>query len=73
VPTCTRRGAGPAVIGAICGSAVPLTAALEHGWQYAVLGLTALWLLALRQGVVSALLGAGSLGVAASLLDWPVG
>jgi chromate transporter len=66
-------GAGPAVIGAICGSAVPLTAALEHGWQYAVLGLTALWLLALRQGVVSALLGAGSLGVAASLLDWPVG
>ncbi|MGP3968898.1 chromate efflux transporter [Streptomyces sp. 6N223] len=66
-------GAGPAVIGAICGSAVPLAAALEHAWQYAVLGLAALWLLALRRGVVSALLSAGALGVVAALLDWPVG
>jgi chromate transporter len=66
-------GAGPAVIGAICGSALPLALALAHGWQYGVLGLAAVWLLALRRGVVSALLGAGALGVVAALAGWPVG
>ncbi|MFI6010109.1 chromate efflux transporter [Streptomyces sp. NPDC051243] len=67
------NGAGPAVIGAIAGSAIPLALALRHGWQYAVLGLAALWLLAARRGVVSALLGAGALGVAAGLVGWSVG
>jgi chromate transporter len=65
-------GAGPAVIGAILGSAVPLTAALRHGWQFAVLAAAAIWLLAARRGVVSALLGAGALGVAAALVGLPV-
>ncbi|WP_406209271.1 chromate efflux transporter [Kitasatospora sp. NBC_01560] len=66
-------GAGPAVIGAITGSAVPLALALQHAWQYGVLALAALWLLAARKGVVGSLLGAGALGVAASLIGWPVG
>jgi chromate transporter len=65
-------GAGPAAIGAIAGSAIPLALALDHLWQYAVLGLAALWLLAARRGVVSALLGAAALGIAAGLADWPV-
>jgi len=61
-------GAGPAAIGAIAGSAIPLGLALEHLWQVAVLAVAALWLLALRRGVVGALLGAAVLGVGAALL-----
>jgi chromate transporter len=65
-------GAGPAVIGAIAGSAVTLGLALGHLWQLAVLAAAALWLLALRRGVVSALLGAALLGVGAALLRLPL-
>jgi chromate transporter len=65
-------GAGPAVVGAIAGSAIPLALALTHGWQYAVLAAAALWLLALRRGVVSALLAAAGLGVIAALAGLPV-
>ena len=65
-------GAGPAVIGAITGSAIPLALALQHLWQCGVLAAAAVWLLAARRGVVSALLGAGALGVAAALIGWPV-
>jgi chromate transporter len=66
-------GAGPAVIGAIAGSTVLLASALAHLWQLAVLGLAAGWLLVLRRGVVSTLLGAGTLGVGAALLHLPIG
>ncbi|MEE1926748.1 chromate efflux transporter [Streptomyces sp. TRM 70351] len=66
-------GAGPAVIGAIAGSAIPLTLALQHAWQYGVLAAAAVWLLAARRGVVPALLGAGLLGVAAALGGLPAG
>ncbi|MFE2427626.1 chromate efflux transporter [Streptomyces sp. NPDC059373] len=65
-------GAGPAVIGAIAGSAIPLALALRHPWQFAVLAVAAVWLLAARRGVVPALLGAGALGVAAALAGLPV-
>ncbi|WP_247195877.1 chromate efflux transporter [Streptomyces sp. GESEQ-35] len=65
-------GAGPAVIGAIAGSAIPLALVLEHSWQYGVLAAAAVWLLALKRGVVSALLGAGTLGMVAALAGWPV-
>jgi chromate transporter len=65
-------GAGPAVTGAIAGSATPLALALQHAWQFAVLAAAAVWLLAARRGVVSALLGAGVLGVAAAMAGWPV-
>jgi chromate transporter len=65
-------GAGPAVTGAIAGSAVPLTRALTQSWQYAVLAAAAIWLLAARRGVVSALLAAGALGVTMALTGWAV-
>jgi chromate transporter len=65
-------GAGPAVIGAIAGSAIPLALALQHLWQVGVLAAAAVWLLCARRGVVSALLGSGALGVAAALAGWPV-
>jgi len=60
-------GAGPAVIGAIAGSAVPLGLALGHMWQVGVLALAALWLFALRKGVVLAIAGAAVLGIVAAL------
>jgi chromate transporter len=66
-------GAGPTVIGAIAGSAIPLAAALQHLWQFGVLTAAALWLLAARRGVVSTLATAGILGAGAALIGWPVG
>jgi chromate transporter len=60
-------GAGPAAIGAIYGSAIPLTRALSHPWQYAVLAGALLLLLPLRRGVVVTLLSAGAAGAAIAL------
>ncbi len=63
-------GAGPAAIGAIAGSAVVLASAIAHPWQVVVLVAVALWLFALRRGVVPALVGAGvagAIGVVAGL------
>jgi chromate transporter len=60
-------GAGPAAIGAILGSAIPLTAALNEPWQYAVLAGAMLLLLGLRRGVVFTLLAAGATGLIISL------
>ena len=65
-------GAGAAAIGAIAGASIQLTLALGHLWQFGVLGLAAIWLLALRKGVVVALLAAGLLGVVAALAGAPV-
>jgi chromate transporter len=56
-------GAGPAAIGAILGSAIPLTAALTQPWQFAVLAGAAILLLPLRRGVVLTLLAAAAVGV----------
>ncbi len=66
-------GAGPAAIGAIFGSALLLGLSLSHLWQLPVLALAAVWLLVLRRGVVSALLGAAALGILAALTGLPVG
>jgi chromate transporter len=66
-------GAAPAAAGAIVGSAVPLTAAIGETWQYVVLGVAAMALLALHRGVVPTLLGAGTAGVAFVLLGAPLG
>jgi chromate transporter len=65
-------GAGPAVIGAIAGSAIPLGLALGHLWQIPVLAGGLLWLFALRRGVVSGLLVAGAVGVVIALGGAPV-
>ncbi len=64
-------GAGSAVIGAIAGSGIPLGLELSHLWQLGVLMLAAIWLLALRRGVVLALLGAGAIGVFVVLAGAP--
>jgi chromate transporter len=61
-------GAGPTVIGAIAGSAVPLAEALHGPGQYVLLAGAAVWLLVLRRGVVAALLIAAALGAAATLV-----
>ena len=65
-------GAGPAAIGAIAGAAIPLTRSLTHLWQAGVLALAAVWLIGLRRGVVSAIVGAAALGVIVSLAGGPV-
>ena len=65
-------GAGPAAIGGIAGSAVPLGLALGHLWQVAVLALAAAWLFLARRGVVGALSGAAGLGVLAVVAGMPI-
>jgi chromate transporter len=55
-------GAAPAALGAILGSAVPLALALDHGWQAAILAVSALALLVAQRGVVEILLAAGVAG-----------
>jgi chromate transporter len=60
-------GAGPAVIGAIAGSAIPLGLSFQHAWQVPVLAGALLWLLVIRRGVVSGLLIAGAIGVVVAL------
>ena len=66
-------GAGPAAIGAIAGAAIPLALALMHLWQLGVLALAAAWLLGVRRGVVSAIVGAAGLGVLAFAAGAPMG
>jgi chromate transporter len=56
-------GAGPAAVGAILGSAVPLARALTQPWQYAILAGAAILLLALRRGPVLTLVAAAAAGV----------
>jgi chromate transporter len=65
-------GAGPAAIGAILGSAIPLARALVEPWQYGVLAAAAVLLLALRRGVVVTLLLAAGTGVAIALGGGPL-
>ena len=66
-------GAGPAAVGAIAGSAIPLAAGIGHAWQVAVLVAAAVWMIGLRRSVVVGLLAAGLLGVIAALAGLPVG
>jgi chromate transporter len=65
-------GAGPAAIGAILGSAIPLAGALSEVWQFVVLGCAALALLLARRGVVSVLLTAGAVGAVVALAGGPL-
>ena len=55
-------GAGPAAIGAILGSAIPLASALGPWWQFVLLAVAAVLLLVLRRGVVVTLVGLGVVG-----------
>ena len=65
-------GAGPAAIGAILGSAIPLALALQESWQWAVLAGAAVALFLVRRGVVLTLLAAGAIGAGAVALGAPL-
>ncbi len=65
-------GAGPAAIGAIIGSSVPLALALTETWQVVLLAAAAIALLAARRGVVATLLAAGAVGALIGLLGGAV-
>jgi chromate transporter len=60
-------GAGPAVIGAIAGSTIPLSLSLQVPWQIPVLAAAVGWLFLVRRGVVSALVLAALIGVVVTL------
>lgn len=60
-------GAGPAVIGAIAGSAIPLGLALRFTWQIPILAGALLWLFVARRGVVSVFVLAALTGTALAL------
>ncbi|HXY84519.1 MAG TPA: chromate efflux transporter [Gaiellaceae bacterium] len=66
------NGAGPAAIGAILGTAVPLARALSEPWQYGVLAGAAVVLFALRRGVVLTLLLAAAAGAVVALSGGPL-
>jgi chromate transporter len=57
------EGAGPAAIGAILGSSVPLAGALTESWQYGVLAAAAVALLILRRSVIVVLLAGAAIGL----------
>ncbi len=63
-----HAGAGPAVIGAIAGSAIPLGLSLHRLWQVPLLAAVLVWLFLARRSVVSALLLAGAVGVILALV-----
>ena len=65
-------GAGPAAIGAILGSAIPLARALSEPWQLAVLAAAAVALLVLRRGVVVTLVVAGVIGAVVGIAGGPL-
>jgi chromate transporter len=60
-------GAGPAAIGAILGAAIPLASALRETWQWVILAMTGLALLAFRRRVVETLLLAALVGALIAL------
>jgi chromate transporter len=62
-------GAGPAVIGAIAGSAIPLALVFHVVWQIPVLAGMLVWLFVLRQSVVIGLLLAGVIGLAIAVVS----
>ncbi len=65
-------GAGPAAIGAILGSAIPLALTLTEGWQVAVLGAAALALFGLRRSVALTILLAALAGSIVVFAGGPV-
>ena len=71
-PRAFLDGAGPAAIGAIFGAAITLAAALGEAWQFALLAVAAVSLLALRRGVVETLVAAAVIGAVVALAGAPV-
>ncbi len=71
-PGLPRPAPGPASIGAIAGSAIPLALALSYWWQLGVTAAAGVGLFWFRRGVVPVLLGAAVIGIAAALAGAPV-
>lgn len=71
-PRAFLDGAGPAAIGAILGSAIPLALALSENWQYVGLAAGAVLLLVFKRGVVLTLLLAAGGGAVAALAGAPL-
>jgi chromate transporter len=65
-------GAGPAAIGAILGSAIPLAQALRETWQWLILAGAAVVLLLVRRGVVETLVAAGVAGAIIAVAGGPL-
>jgi chromate transporter len=65
-------GAGPAAVGAIVGTAIPLALALDEAWQLGVLAAAAISLLVLRRSVVLTLVLAAGAGIVASQVGAPI-
>lgn len=66
------KGAGPATIGAIAGSAIPLALSIRHVWQVYLLAGAAIWLLVAKKSVVGTLLLALSAGAILAAFGFPV-
>jgi len=69
-PRAFLDGAGPAAVGAILGSAVPLALELTHAWQAAILAAAAAALLIARRPIVETLVLAGVAGALIEVLWW---
>jgi len=65
-------GAGPAAIGAIAGSTIPLALALGHWWQVPILVAALGALLVWRRSVVVTILGAAIVGLVVALAGAPI-
>ena len=65
-------GAGPAAIGAILGSAIPLARALHEPWQWALGAVAAVALLGLHRGVLPTLLASAAVGATVALAGGPL-
>ncbi|MDQ1706680.1 MAG: chromate transporter [Ilumatobacteraceae bacterium] len=65
-------GAGPAAIGAILGSAVPLARAITEAWQLVVLLGAGVVLLVFRRGVVITLIAAAAVGAILAVAGGPL-
>jgi chromate transporter len=65
-------GGGPAALGAILGSTVPLAMGLSETWQWVVLVVASALLLSRRLGLVPVLVGAGVVGVVIAAAGGPV-
>jgi chromate transporter len=65
-------GASPATIGAILGTSILLAQGIIHLWQIPLLGLGVVWLLGMRRGTVSGLLGGALIGAVGALCGLPL-
>jgi len=65
-------GAGPAAVGAILGTLVPLAGGVHLGWQWAVAAAAAAALFAVRLGTTATLLGAAGVGAVVAVAGGPL-